>query len=42
MKEEIKIPNSLTQKTLEKTDKGEELHEVESIEELFKELENSS
>ena len=37
---EIKIPNSLTEETLLKTEKGEELHQVSSTRELFKELSN--
>jgi len=37
---ELKIPNELTAKTLEKAEKGEELHEAASVEELFKELES--
>ena len=36
----IKIPNKLTEKTLEKSEKGEELHEVSDIKQLFKELNN--
>lgn len=35
---DIKIPNELTAKTLEKTDRGEDLHVVSSPDELFKEL----
>jgi DNA-damage-inducible protein J len=35
---EIKIPTPLTKKTFEKTDRGEDLHRVESVEELFQEL----
>jgi DNA-damage-inducible protein J len=37
---EVKIPNALTAATLKKIEAGEELHEVESVEELFKELES--
>jgi len=37
---ELKIPNELTAKTLEKADRGEELHEVSSVKELFQELES--
>ena len=37
---EIKIPNELTEKTLEKADKGVELNEVSSVDELFQELNN--
>ena len=35
---EIKIPNELTLKTLEKAERGEELNEVSDIDELFQEL----
>ena len=35
---EIKIPNDLTSDTLIKSDDGEELHSVSSVEELFQEL----
>ena len=35
---EVKIPNKLTAETLEKMDKGEDLHEVGSVEELFEEM----
>ena len=35
---ELKIPNDLTSDTLIKSDKGEELHKVSSVEELFQEL----
>jgi DNA-damage-inducible protein J len=37
---EIKIPNSLTEETLLKTEKGDELHQVSSTKQLFKELSN--
>ena len=37
---DIKIPNELTLETLKKSEKGEELHEVDSVDELFEELEN--
>ena len=37
---EVKIPNALTAATLKKIEAGEELHEVESVEKLFKELES--
>ena len=37
---EIKIPNDLTSETLLKSEKGEELHKVSSVDELFQELEN--
>ena len=37
---EIKIPNELTVKTLEKTERGEELNDVSNVDELFQELEN--
>jgi len=35
---EVKIPNELTAKTLAKSAKGEDLHEVSNIEELFEEI----
>ncbi len=37
---DIKIPNDLTVKTLEKTERGEELNEVSSVDDLFQELNN--
>lgn len=37
---EIKIPNELTTETIRKSEKGVELHQVEDIDELFKELES--
>ena len=37
---EVKIPNALTAATLKKIEADEELHEVGSVEELFKELES--
>ena len=37
---DIKIPNELTEKTLEKAEKGVGLHEVSSVDELFRELNN--
>ena len=37
---DIKIPNNLTSKTLEKTEKGRELNSVSSVDELFQELNN--
>ncbi|MFA5555056.1 MAG: type II toxin-antitoxin system RelB/DinJ family antitoxin [Phycisphaerae bacterium] len=33
---EVKIPNKLTAKTLEDSEKGIDLHEVSNIDELFK------
>ena len=36
---DIKIPNDLTSETLLKSEKGEELHKVSSVKELFQELE---
>ena len=38
---DIRIPNDLTINTLEKTERGEELNEVSSVDELFQELEMS-
>ena len=37
---EIKIPNDLTSETLLKSEKGEELHNVSSVDELFQELDS--
>lgn len=37
---EIKLPNKLTEETLRKSEKGENLHEVSDVKQLFKELEN--
>lgn len=37
---DIRIPNDLTVKILEKTERGEELNEVSSVDELFQELNN--
>ena len=36
---EVKIPNALTRETLEKSERGEDVKEVATVEELFKELE---
>jgi DNA-damage-inducible protein J len=36
---EVKIPNTLTAKTLEESEKGIELHRASSVDELFEELE---
>jgi len=37
---DLKIPNELTAETIRKSEKGEELHLVNNIDELFKELES--
>jgi DNA-damage-inducible protein J len=37
---EVKIPNELTMKTIEKSERGEELHEASSVEEMFRELDS--
>jgi len=37
---DVKIPNELTAATLRKSEKGKELNEVGSVDELFQELEN--
>ena len=37
---ELNIPNEQTAETLAKSEKGEELHKVTSVENLFQELEN--
>jgi DNA-damage-inducible protein J len=36
---DLKIPNELTAETIRKSEKGEELHQVNNVDELFKELE---
>ncbi len=35
---EIKIPNELTHKTMKKLEKGKEIHQTDSSDELFREL----
>ena len=35
---EIKIPNEVTARVLKDTENGENLHEVDSVDELFREL----
>jgi len=35
---EVKIPNELTEETLQKADAGEDLHSVDTVDELFEEL----
>lgn len=37
---EIKIPNEVTRDTLRKSDKGKELNEVGTVDELFRQLES--
>ncbi len=37
---EIKIPNELTMETIEKSQRGEELHEASDVEEMFRELDS--
>ena len=37
---EIKIPNEVTAKTLEDAENGKNLHNVESVDELFQELDS--
>lgn len=37
---DLKIPNELTAETIRKSEAGEELHKVNSVDELFKELES--
>ena len=37
---EIKIPNSLTAQTLNKSENGKEIHTVSNVDELFQELES--
>lgn len=35
---EVRVPNEITQETLNKTELGKELHSVENADQLFKEL----
>ncbi len=35
---DLKIPNELTAETIRKSERGEELHQVNTVDELFKEL----
>lgn len=37
---ELNIPNELTTETLEKSEAGQDLHTVSSVDELFKELDS--
>ena len=37
---DLKIPNELTAETIRKSERGEEIHKVNTIDELFKELES--
>ena len=37
---DIKIPNELTVETIEKSERDEGLHKVDSVDELFRELED--
>lgn len=37
---DLKIPNELTAETIRKSERGEELHHVNTVDELFKELES--
>lgn len=37
---EVKIPNKTTEDTLRKSEKGEDLHEVSDVKQLFRELDN--
>jgi len=37
---DLKIPNELTAETIRKSERGEELHQVNTVDELFKELES--
>ena len=36
----VKIPNAVTRETFEKTDRGEDLHEYASLDEMFEDLES--
>ena len=37
---EVKIPNSLTARTLQQSEEGKELHTVSNVDELFQELDD--
>ncbi|MBN2013371.1 type II toxin-antitoxin system RelB/DinJ family antitoxin [candidate division KSB1 bacterium] len=37
---ELKIPNELTTETIRKSEQGQELNQVDSVDELFKELDH--
>jgi len=37
---EIKIPNAVTAKTLKDSEEGKDLHKVDSVDELFQELDS--
>ena len=37
---EVKIPNELTMRTIEKSERGQELHEASSVQEMFKEMDS--
>ncbi|MCD4692151.1 MAG: type II toxin-antitoxin system RelB/DinJ family antitoxin [Calditrichales bacterium] len=37
---DIRIPNELTLETIRKSEKGKEIHKVDSVDELFRELES--
>ena len=37
---DLKIPNELTSQTIKKSERGEELHQVKTVNDLFDELEN--
>ena len=37
---ELRIPNEITAKTLKNAENGDELHKVDSVEELFQELDS--
>jgi DNA-damage-inducible protein J len=37
---EIKLPNDITEKTLKASEKGKGLHEVDSVDALFRELDS--
>lgn len=37
---EIRVPNEITEETLQKTENGEDLHKVADVDQLFEELNN--
>jgi len=40
MTHDVKIPNELTIETIAKSERGQELHEVSSVDEMFEELDS--
>ena len=40
MMHDVKIPNELMVETIEKSERGQELHEASGVDEMFKELDS--